>query len=107
MLTMLRNVRFQDGVERLVNLVTPSTNVIVLLNAQSPANYQFFAYSLFSYLASPGVMSDMLLLDPQLGALTVTVGGCTSPVLCHNLQQVTACKVARACPAAFQRHMYR
>ncbi len=58
----------QDGVERLVNLVTPSTNVIVLLNAQSPANYQFFAYSLFSYLASPGVMSDTLLLDPQLGA---------------------------------------
>ncbi|KXZ51343.1 hypothetical protein GPECTOR_13g831 [Gonium pectorale] len=58
-----------NGVVRPVNQPVPSTNIIVMINAQSPPKYQFYAYSLFSYLTSPevlGTQGDALLLDPRL-----------------------------------------
>ncbi|KAG2453332.1 hypothetical protein HYH02_001556 [Chlamydomonas schloesseri] len=59
--------RDASGVKRPVNQPTPSANVVVMLNAQSPAKYQFYAYSLFSYLLSPNVLgSDDLMMDPRL-----------------------------------------
>ncbi|GLI65244.1 hypothetical protein VaNZ11_008730 [Volvox africanus] len=59
----------QDGILRPVNQPTPSNNVVVMINAQSPPKYQFYAYSLFSYLSSPDVLGATgaaLLLDPRL-----------------------------------------
>ncbi|GIL56696.1 hypothetical protein Vafri_11999 [Volvox africanus] len=59
----------QDGILRPVNQPTPTNNVVVMINAQSPPKYQFYAYSLFSYLSSPDVLGATgaaLLLDPRL-----------------------------------------
>lgn len=39
------HLMWQDGVSRPVNRPTPSNNVVVTINAQSPAKYQFYAYS--------------------------------------------------------------
>ncbi|KAG2438813.1 hypothetical protein HXX76_005354 [Chlamydomonas incerta] len=59
--------RDASGMKRPVNQPAPSSNIVVMLNAQSPVKYQFYAYSLFSYLLSPNVLgSDELLLDPRL-----------------------------------------
>ncbi|KXZ51342.1 hypothetical protein GPECTOR_13g830 [Gonium pectorale] len=62
----------RNGVVRPVNQPIPSSNVIVLINAQSPPEYQFYAYSLFSFLTSPHVMGTEaggLVLDPDLETL--------------------------------------
>ncbi|KXZ51340.1 hypothetical protein GPECTOR_13g828 [Gonium pectorale] len=60
----------RDGVMRPVNQPIPSSNIIVMINAQSPPKYQFYAYSLFSYLTSPHVLGTdgdaLLLTDPRL-----------------------------------------
>ncbi|KAG2438812.1 hypothetical protein HXX76_005353 [Chlamydomonas incerta] len=58
-----------SGVPRPVNQPTPSANVVVLINAQSTAKYQFYAYSLFSYLLSSQVLGTGpggLMTDPRL-----------------------------------------
>ncbi|GFR43827.1 hypothetical protein Agub_g4947, partial [Astrephomene gubernaculifera] len=61
--------RDETGVLRPVNQPAPSTNVIVMINAQSPVQYQYYAYSLFSYLTSAKVLGTdgaALLLNPKL-----------------------------------------
>ncbi|GFR43826.1 hypothetical protein Agub_g4946 [Astrephomene gubernaculifera] len=61
--------RDQNGVLLPVNQPAPSTNVIAMVNAQSPVQYQYYAYAFLSYLTSSKVLGTdgaALLLSPKL-----------------------------------------